>query len=278
MVKCPRCQSDVEELRAVDPQIVTKLQESGESGIPAQVCANCLAGLSRVASKPSEGVLVAQERAKEQRRIQMWKSRVQLIKQGRACMTEKNYSEAAVSYEKYLKILEMVFGCKKGEKLSPEHFKDNARTSELTIVASVYWDLLRIYDSSDRYADRQKIAADQLAAFVRFTPIFPDIMRKAAAFQKQAKNPAVIKQFLRGASEQRPRCFIATCVFETPFAPEVQILRHFRDQRMRQSWAGRAFIRLYEELSPRIVPLIDKAPALKAPLRAVLRRLSQAIG
>jgi hypothetical protein len=51
-------------------------------------------------------------------------------------MSVKNYSEAAVAYEKYLKILELVFGCKKGEKITPEQFKDNARTSELTVVTA----------------------------------------------------------------------------------------------------------------------------------------------
>lgn len=277
MVKCPRCQLDVTDLQAVDPQTVSKLQEMGESGIPSQVCANCNLLLQKTASKPSGGILVAQERAKEQHRMNMWKSRVQLIKRGRGQMAAKNYSEAAVAYEKYLKILELVFGCKKGEHLQPEHFKDNARTSELTIVASVYWDLLRIYDSSDRYLDRQQVAAKQLALFVRYTPIFPDIMKKAAAFQKQSKNPAVIKQFLRGAAEQRPRCFIATSAFESPWALEVQLLRHFRDQHLQVSWAGRSFIAFYEAVSPTIAASMDRHPALKRPMRAVLRRLVRAI-
>jgi hypothetical protein len=277
MVKCPRCQLDVNELQAVDPTVVSKLQELGESGIPSQVCANCNMTLMKGAAKPSGGILIAQERAKEQHRMQMWKSRVQLIKRGRGQMGAKNYSEAAVAYEKYLKILELVFGCKKGEHLTPEHFKDNARTSELTIVASVYWDLLRIYDSSDKYADRQQLAAKQLATFVRYTPIFPDIMKKAAAFQRQAKNPAVIKQFLKGAAEQRPRCFIATSAFGSPWALEVQLLRHFRDTRLQVSWAGRAFIFFYESFSPSVAEVLDRHPRLKRPVRAALRRLARAI-
>lgn len=278
MVKCPKCGIEVNELHAVDSDLVTKLQQSGESGpLPAQVCLGCLSDLRKTASRASGGVLLAQERAKEQHRLHLWKSRVQLIKRARMMMSEKNYAEAAVSYEKYLKILEIVFGAKKGQLLTPEMFKDNARTSEITVVASVYWDLLRIYDSSERYADRQLVAAKQLAVFVRFSPIFPDIIRKAEAYARQAKNPAIIKTFLKGAAEQRPRCFIATSAFESPWATEVQLLRHFRDSRLRTHRMGRLFIQVYERLSPSVARFLDRQPALKPLVRAALRIIAQRI-
>ncbi|MBX2988222.1 MAG: hypothetical protein KF802_10020 [Bdellovibrionaceae bacterium] len=271
MVKCPRCGIEVTELHAVDSDLVSKLQSMGESSLPAQICAGCLSDLRKTAGRATGGALLAQERAKEQHRLQLWKNRVQLIKRARTMMSEKNYSEAAVSYEKYLKILEIVFGCKKGQFLTPEMFKDNARTSELTVVASVYWDLLRIYDTSDKYAERQQIAARQLAQFVRFTPIFPDIIKKAEAFVRQSRNPAIIKSFLKGAAEQRPRCFIATSAFESPWALEVQLLRHFRDSSLKPHAAGRLFIRCYEKTSPAIARFLDRNDALKPLIRAVLR-------
>lgn len=277
MVKCPRCGIEVSELQTVDSDLVSKLQAAGETSIPAQVCMGCLSDLRRNAGRAAGGVLLQQERAKEQHRLTLWKSRVQLIKRARTMMAEKNYSEAAVSYEKYLKILEIVFGGKKGELLTPEMFKDNARTSELTVVASVYWDLLRIYDSSDRYGDRQKIAAQQLAVFVRFTPVFPDIMKKAEAFSKQARHPAIIRSFLKGAAEQRPRCFIATSAFESPLAMEVQILRHFRDSVLRPHAAGRIFIQGYERISPAIARFLDSHSSLKPAIRKVLRLIIQCI-
>lgn len=277
MIKCPRCGIEVTELHPVESDLVTKLQAMGESALPAQVCLGCIGDLRKIASKAAGGVLLQQERAKEQHRLQLWKSRVQLIKRARTMMSEKNFSEAAVSYEKYIKILEIVFGCKKGELLTPEMFKDNARTSELTVVASVYWDLLRIYDSSDRYADRQTIAARQLAAFVRFTPIFPDIIKKAEIFAKQAKNPGAVKSFLRASAKQRPRCFVATAAFESPLAIEVQILRFWRDRSLRSTALGRTGIRLYYRHSPRIARFLDKHPALKPLTRAILRLVIRCI-
>lgn len=276
MVKCPRCNIEVTELHPVDADLMANVQAAGET-LPPEICMGCMSDVRRTASRASGGVLVAQERAKEQHRTQLWKSRVQLIKKARAMMNSKNYSEAAVAYEKYIKILEIVFGCKKGEILTPEMFKDNARTSELTVVASVYWDLLRIYDSSDKYGDRQLTAAKQLAHFVRYTPIFPDILKKAEAFVKQARHPNIIKQFLKGAAEQRPRCFIATSAFETPLAYEVQWLRHYRDFHLQNHLPGRLFVAFYYRFSPLFARFLDKHPACKPLTRALLRRLIETL-
>lgn len=95
----------------------------------------------------------------------MWKTRVTLVKQGRNAMARKSYSDAAINSEKYLRVLEVVFDKKSAS--SPETFKDSARTKEITVVASVLWDLIRIYDMTPRYGDRQKKAAVKLVSFLR---------------------------------------------------------------------------------------------------------------
>ena len=201
----------------------------------------------------------------------LWKSRVNLIKKARQSMIDKSFSEAAVAYEKYIKVLEVVFECKPGE-LNPEQFKDAARTQELTVVASVYWDLIRIYDTSEIYGERQATAAKKLSQFLRFTPIFPDILRKAESFQKTAKNPAVIKNFLKMTSENKGRCFIATAAFEY-HSPEVQILTQFRDSCLLQTVAGKAFVSAYYKLSPPLAQVLDRNATLRAFTRFSLRRL-----
>lgn len=276
MVNCPRCGLQVMDLHQIEVPLTQRLNELGESP-PGQVCMSCLTDLRKVASAGAGGVLMAQEKAREQHRLQLWKSRVSLVKNGRNLMTQKMYSEAAVAYEKYLKILEIVFAVEKGQHLTPEHFKDSARTEELTVVTSVYWDLLRIYDTSNRYGDRQAIAAKQLALFVRFTPIFPDIMKKAEAYYKQAKNPGVFKSFLKSASDERPRCFIATSAFESPFAYEVQVLRHFRDTKLNKTQVGRNFIQQYYRYSPAFAAFLDKYSYLKPTVRFVLRFLIKCV-
>jgi hypothetical protein len=268
-VPCPRCGKSVSELQNLDPGVIVKLKEAGNNEVlPPQVCSSCYAQLAGSVARGS--VLIAREKAKEQKRLMLWKSRVNLIKKARTCMTSKMFSDAAVAYEKYLKVLEVVFEAKPGE-LTPEHFKDAARTQELTVVASVYWDLLRIYDTSEKYGERQTAAAQKLATFLKFTPILPDIVRKAEVFAKTAKNPSVIKQFLKLARENRGRCFIATAAFESRLAPEVLFLCQFRDQVLSKSWQGRLFTAAYYRFSPPFAWILDRCSPLKPAVRALLR-------
>lgn len=267
---CPRCGSITNELLSVDGALIAKLRESGRTeSISGQVCSNCYTELAGSVARGS--LLLAREKAKEQKKLMLWKSRVNLIKKARQCMQDKAFSDAAVAYEKYLKVLEVVFDCKAGE-LSPEQFKESARTQELTIVASVYWDLLRIYDTSPKYGDRQELAARKLAQFLRFTPIFPDILRKAEVFQKTAKNSSAIKLFLKAASDERSRCFVATAAFEY-HSPEVQSLTRFRDHVLLKTRAGRIFVEAYYFFSPPLARILDKHPILRSLTRTLLRLL-----
>lgn len=277
MVQCPRCSLQVNELHPLQSEVILKLQALGEASVPQQVCAGCLSDLRKTMSSSGGGVLMAQERAKETHKLTLWKSRVHLIKKARMQMNKKMYGDAAVSYEKYLKILEIVFEVRKGNKLKPADFRDNARTTEITVVASVYWDLLRIYDTSEKYSERQIDSAKQLAAFVRFSPIFPDIIRKAEQFQKNAKNSSAVKFFLKQALASKGRCFIATSTFESQWAPEVIQLRNFRDQVLRHTLAGRLFIAIYYRISPPLADLISASPWLKKIAKSALRQLIKRI-
>lgn len=266
-IECPKCGNTVEQLISIDATTMAKLKESGSvEAFPPQVCESCYGQLS---GSVRGGVLMMREKAKEQKKLMLWKSRVNLIKKARTCMTDKAFSEAAVAYEKYLKVLEVVFDVKSGE-LTPELFKDSARTQELTVVASVYWDLLRIYDTSDKYGERQSNVAKKLSQFLRFTPIYPDILRKAESFVKTAKNPEVIKSFLKLSSENKGRCFIATAAFEY-HSPEVEALCRFRDETLSKTKVGQAFIHFYYKTSPPIAEILDNLTALKAFVRGGLR-------
>lgn len=271
---CPRCGSPSTLFVNIDPALVAKLREAGNTeDFPPKVCENCF---TEVAGSVARGsLLVVRQKAKEQKKVIMWKSRVGLIKKARTMMQERAFSEAAVTYEKYLKILELVMDAKAAD-LTPTHFKDSAKTSELTIVTSVYWDLFRIYDTSSRYGDRQAIIAKKLAEFVRFTPIYPDIIRKAEAFQKTAKNPAVVKSFLQEATDGKSRCFIATAAFQYT-SPEVEILTKYRDEVLDKSFAGKIFIKTYYAISPSIATILDSYEPLRTPTRWAVRQIAEKI-
>ncbi len=277
MLACPRCGLQVTELSTIDNEMRAQLQAVGESAVPDQICRGCVSDLKKTLSMAKGGVLMAQERAKEVHKFQLWNSRVQLIRKARGYMNQKLYNEAALAYEKYIRILEIFFGLKKGEAIRPEHFRDNARTEEITVVTSVYWDLFRIYDTSDGMHSRQENVAHQLANFARFTPIFPDILRKAEVFQKTAKNPHAVRSFLKHSATSRPRCFIATAVYADPLSPQIFWLRLFRDLWLRKFALGRSSIRIYYRYSPPIADWLGRHPWGSRLVRPLLNLLSAAI-
>ncbi len=266
---CPLCGKAVETLIDVEPGLKLRLSEiAGETSIPDSACNQCFKGLGERISTGAQFRL--KEKAKEQQKLMMWNSRVTLLKQGRNYMISRMYSEAALAYEKYIRVLEIIFNIPPG-KLDPLILKDAHQTKELAIIASVFWDLVQIYDSSPRYGNRQAEAARKLSIFIKYTPVYPDIIRRATAFSKKCKNPAVLKKFLKAANANKPKCFIATYAFNYPYSPEILLFCHFRDQILAPNPFGQMLIRSYYHVSPKIVSLLEKAPFLRPFLRAPLR-------
>jgi hypothetical protein len=270
METCPNCGNQTEKTIPVDTAMRVGLSSAGLGNIPDKVCANCYDGLS---GKVSQGVkLRIEAETREKNKMMLWTSRVNLIKQARQLMTQKAYSEAAVAYEKYLRVLEIVYTVKKGE-LSPDVFNKSRRSKEMTVVTSVYWDLFRIYDTSPRYGERMAHAGQKLTEFLPFTPIFPDIAKKAEAFARTAKNPNVVRNMMKNLKIGKSGCFIATSAFESTYAPEVLQLRIFREAVLRKTSIGRKFIVLYYRLSPALAEKLDSFPSLKGAVRLQIRTL-----
>jgi hypothetical protein len=65
-------------------------------------------------------------------------------------------------------------------------------------------------------------------------------------------------------------CFIATAIYGTPMAEEIQILRQFRDEYLLTSPVGQALVDLYYRVSPPIAEFITEHPSLKLIVRAGL--------
>lgn len=56
----------------------------------------------------------------------------------------------------------------------------------------------------------------------------------------------------------RAGCYIATCVYGSYDCPEVWTLRRYRDYTLAKTWHGRAFIRIYYAISPKLVRLFGR--------------------
>lgn len=211
----------------------------------------------------------AVERAEQERREKMWEMRKALLQRGHRAMQVKQYSDAVVSYEKYLRILELVFNVPQGG-LTPEVFKEASKTAEMSIVAGVYWDLMRIYDTSQKFGDRQAAYAKQLAKFAPVTPLHNDIIKQALDFHKVARHPENVKIFL-AAMGKSSRCFIASSAYQSPIHDDVMFLRNYRDEVLKQTFLGRKFIYFYYRYSPQVACVLDRHNFLKAPTRWALK-------
>ena len=270
--ECPRCGNSSDSFQPVDTSLKVALESTGRAeNLPGVVCSNCYAELTSSVSQGMKLRLEAEQ--KEKNKVVLWKNRVNLIKQARQHMIHKAYSEAAISYEKYLRVLELVYNKKKGE-LTPEVFNNSKRSKELTVVASVYWDLMRIYDTSPQYADRMQESAQKLTEFLRFSTLNQDIVRKAEVFVRNAKNPAIVRSFISASRGRAGKCFVATAAFGSPFFQEVVILRGFRDETLRKTPWGRTFIHHYYRLSPPLAKIIEAHAWTRPPLRVTFRLLA----
>lgn len=76
-----------------------------------------------------------------------------------------------------------------------------------------------------------------------------------------------------GGSGSNSGCYIATMVYGSYDAPEVMVLRRFRDDTLSHSKAGRAFIRWYYSWSPGFVAKYHHLSWLHAMIKVVLNRL-----
>lgn len=273
-ILCPYCGDTVPELIEIETGMKLRLKDSGQvNPVPEQVCSGCHEQMTKIVS--SSATLKAEQKAKEANRLVLWQNRVSLVKQAKAHFNEKKYAEAAVGFEKYIRCLEIVYEVEPGG-LDPEMFRKGARDQEITVVTSVFWDLMKIYDVSTTYAERHMKAAEKLAQFVRFAPIFAQIMRKAEQQVKVAKNPAAFEKFLTEAQSVRPRCFIATAAFDGLEKSEVvRTLCEYRDQRLMHHPIGRAFVALYYRLSPPVASALDAQPRCKPLVRFALKKIAE---
>jgi hypothetical protein len=69
---------------------------------------------------------------------------------------------------------------------------------------------------------------------------------------------------------EKKGCFIATAVYGTPMAEEIEILREFRDEYLLDNQVGQALVGLYYKVSPPIAEFITEHPSLKPIVRAGL--------
>jgi hypothetical protein len=71
-------------------------------------------------------------------------------------------------------------------------------------------------------------------------------------------------------SPNKSGCFIATAVYGSVSAPEVTVLREFRDTILLRSYLGRVFVRVYYATSPPLARFLQTLSPAKTALRKLL--------
>jgi hypothetical protein len=76
-----------------------------------------------------------------------------------------------------------------------------------------------------------------------------------------------------GSSSSGGFCYVATMVYGDYDAPEVKVLRNFRDNVLDKYAAGRLFIRAYYKYSPYFVERFRHSPAVNSFIKSILDRV-----
>lgn len=262
---CPLCSASTSLLHSIDAGMRLRLEKEGQHVTHEAVCSSCFKDLSKKLSNAS--FLAAEQIISENYRKSLWKNRLSLIKQARNQIALKNHAEAAVSYEKYLRIIELTFE-KKRTDIRPEFFKDNPR--EVTLIVGALWALVEIYDAHPSYYKKQEECATKLGELVSYTNLFTSIIKKASARKARAQNPRAYKMLLRAANIKTGNCFIASIAFESRNDPTLIILRAFRNEILSSHFIGKSFVRLYYRWSPGLANRLQHHKWIKTALRAIL--------
>lgn len=272
---CPQCGASVDHLVPMAGEVNSSSDDSELGSAREAVCPDCYR--SSTGSIPQGLKLRMERKQREKNKLHLWKNRVDLVKSARALMLQKAYLEAAVQYEKYLRVLELAYDLPQGN-LSPEVFNKSSHSKEMTVLASVYWDLVRIYDTHPNYAQRQTAAAQKLSEFLPYSSLYSEITRQADAIVRSAKNPEIFKTLLKSAKSKRGHCFLATAAFaENTEAWELYWLRRFRDQVLRRNKLGRRCIWLYYKGSPSLARVLSRGRRRRRVVRWLITKIASVI-
>lgn len=77
-------------------------------------------------------------------------------------------------------------------------------------------------------------------------------------------------QYSQTVQQQKEGCYIATAVYGSYDAPEVIVLRRFRDETLKKSALGRLFIRVYYKFSPSVAEKLKNASKTNSLVRSIL--------
>jgi len=253
--QCEQCGADAAGLRYLEGK---------------RVCRDCSRLLKH--EKFKERYEAARKAQENRVKAEKYKRRIQFAKKGKTAFQNRDYKTAVLNYETYIKVLEDGFELERGT-LTPDHFESKA---EQLLMSAIYWDLMRLFDRGKNPKEKEQFDY-YMMKFLLFTKnttwqrVYRNNLRRYIRWGNPRHRSEFI-QLLKNLGGRPDRCFIATATFGGN-ALETQLLRDYRDERLKEFLLGRIFIETYYVLSPPIASLIGKSEFLKKLSRVVIKSL-----
>ena len=121
-----------------------------------------------------------------------------------------------------------------------------------------------IFSSSDNLAGATKKFNIQKDDLVQVTGNIISLHRQSVLRIKLVSISVIEKNHGLAKSSPKKGCFIATAVYGSHDAAEVQKFYQLRDNVLSKSFAGRCFIKFYYLVSPSLAKWIDNKPVIKS--------------
>ncbi len=238
--------------------------------------------MSEKKERPSRTILRSRiekqlRRQQEEQRKELLRRRVEIAKEGVKLSQAGQVIESVKKYQQYILILEM---WKKSGKdgLTLDLFDRTKDLYEIVMLSGIYWDMAKLYDKAKRAHQKEELNLC-LQKYVSFSKGMPFQALSAEALRKylgsgRCKHRPEFKAAYTALTGEK--CFIATSLLDVTSADTLPGLRSFRDERLNRRALGRASVRLYYWLSPRFIPLLDRAPeSFRKSLGRLLDRMAR---
>ncbi|MBT2988833.1 MAG: hypothetical protein KME65_07690 [Candidatus Thiodiazotropha sp. (ex Ctena orbiculata)] len=154
-----------------------------------------------------------------------------------------------------------------------------------TVVGNALGELIDIFNTAQSAAMARRIEpisfADTVGNIVSVVNKMTSIAMSREARQRLVRNKEIIDNVDEQLKSLKKRasggCYVATMVYGDYDHPNVVVLRRFRDTTLSCTAAGRAFIRVYYAISPRLVALLKEQDWIHRPIRYLLDRFTRCI-